>query len=181
VQADFCFNLPFDPQHRLYDPALGGGALLDLGIYPLSFTTMLLGFPERVWGTAQLGETGVDELNALTLGYDRGATAVLTSSMRINRPKEAFVVGSKGYIKVHETFFHPEWLTLAVDGQEPRRVKMPYLGNGYAHEVIETHECLRAGRTESAIMPLDESVRMMGLMDDLRQRWGIQYPGEHAS
>ena len=153
VQADFCFNLPFDPSHRLYNPELGGGALLDLGIYPLSFTTMLLGFPEEVHGEAQIGETAVDELNTMTLIYDNNITAQLTSSMRVFKPRDAFIVGTKGYIKVHEIFFRPDRLTLHIDGEEPQTIDVPYRGNGYPHEVDEVHACLWAGKLESDLMP----------------------------
>ncbi len=178
IQADFCFNLPYDPTHRLYAPELGGSALLDLGIYPLSFTTMLLGFPSEVYGQAILGETGVDELNALTLVFGQDQLAQLTSSMRVEKPREAFVVGSEGYIKIHDPFFFPDRLTLSVNDGEPQTIPIPYQGNGYVHEVEEVHTCLRAGKTESEIMPLHETQKLMRLMDDLRARWGVVFPCE---
>ena len=176
VQADFCFQLPYDPHHRLYDPALGGGALLDLGIYPLSFTTMLLGFPKQVEGIAQLSQTGVDELDSLTLNYGKKTTAQLSCSMAIYKPREAFVVGSKGYIKVHDTFFCPHKLTLGINGQAEKVVELPFKGNGLEHEVEAVNECLNAGMIEHPLMPLDETVQMMALMDKLRADWGITYP-----
>ncbi len=180
VQADFCFHLPFDPQHRLYNPELGGGALLDLGIYPLSFTTILLGFPNEIHGQAQIGKTGVDELNTITLHYDNRIIAQLTSSMVVNKPREAFIVGSKGYIRVHENFFMPDTLTVSLNGKEPQTHNIPYLGNGYPHEVKEVHACLRAGKLESDIMPLDETLQMMKLMDTLRAEWDLHYPNEKS-
>ncbi|WP_420630544.1 Gfo/Idh/MocA family protein [Candidatus Leptofilum sp.] len=178
VQAGFCFNLPFDPAHRLYNRELGGGALLDLGIYPLSFTTMLFGFPDEVYGKAQIGETDVDELNTMTLIYNSNITVQLTSSMRVNKPREAFIVGNRGYIKVHDIFFRPDQLTLHVNGEEPQTVNVPFRGNGYPHEVEEVHACLRDSKLESSQMPLDETLYMMQLMDNLRAQWGIHYPGE---
>lgn len=178
IQADFCFDRPFHPTHRLYNPELGGGALLDLGIYPLSFTTMLLGFPKEVHGWAQMSQTGVDELNALTLIYDDNVTAQLTSGMVAYKPREAFVVGSQGYIKVHDIFFRPDRLTLHLNGQEPQTIDVPFLENGYPHEVEEVHACLRAGKLESPLLPHNETLQMMALMDKLRQQWGISYPGE---
>ena len=178
IQADFCFHLPYNPKHRLYNPDLGGGALLDLGIYPLSFTIMLLGFPKEVQGWAQLSQTGVDELNALTLHYEDGVIAQLTSSMSIYKPREAFVVGTRGYIKVHDIFFCPDRLTLHLNGQEPQTMEVPFLENGYPHEIEEVHACLRAGKIESPLLPHDETMQMMQLMDTLRQQWEIRYPGE---
>ncbi|MCB9004618.1 MAG: Gfo/Idh/MocA family oxidoreductase [Ardenticatenaceae bacterium] len=174
IQADFCFHLPFDAAHRLYNPALGGGALLDLGIYPLSLTTMLLGFPDEVHGQAHIGSTGVDELNALTLVYKQGAMAQLSSSMRLNKPREAFVVGTDGYIKIHDAFFCPDQLTLHVNGRNSETHLIPYKHNGYPHEIEAVHAALDVGQLESDLMPLKESWRMMQLMDDLRAGWGIQ-------
>lgn len=178
VQADFCFHLAFDAGHRLYDPALGGGALLDLGIYPLNFTTQYFGFPQTVQGAAQIGRTGVDELNALTLVYSDGLIAQLASSMVLEKPREALIVGTGGSIKVHDIFFRPDRLTLQRHGHAAETLDVPYAGNGYPHEVEEVHACLRAGRTESPMMPLDDTVRMMRLMDDLRAKWGVVYPDE---
>ena len=177
LTADFCVELPYDPQGRIFNPALGGGALLDLGIYPLSLASMILGEPDSFRTYAHLGATGVDELDAITLIYPR-ATAQLSCSMRIHKPREAFIVGSGGYIKIHDIFFRPLGLTLQRTGREAETVVVPYESNGYIHEVEEVHACLRAGKTESATMPLDETVALLRLMDALRARWGVVYPGE---
>jgi len=178
VQAGFCFLRPFDEQHRPYKRELGGGALLDLGIYPLTLTTMFLGFPQDVYGQAHIGSTEVDELNALTLVYEDGVIAQLTSSMGTSRPVEAMISGSEGYIQIHDFFLRPNRVTICVNGQDPETVTIPYLGNGYPHEVIEVHNCLRAGKTESGLLTQAETQRMMELMDRLRQQWGVVYPGE---
>lgn len=178
ISADFNFHLPFDPDHRLYNRALGGGALLDLGIYPLSLTTMLLGFPDTIESHAVVGETGVDESNGLLLRYANGAVAMLTSGVRGNRPIEALVSGTRGYVKIPHFFLRPDHLILELNGKKPIRHDIPYRGNGYAHEVEEVHACLRAGKRESAIMPLAETQRMMELMDQLRRVWGVTYPPE---
>ena len=179
VQADFCFNLPYDPEHRLYNPDLGGGALLDLGIYPLSFTTMLLGFPSDIKSHTHLSPTGVDELDNMLLIYENGVTASLTCSMRVDRPREAFIVGTAGYIKVHDPFFFPTELTLydkATDQSE--HFSIPFPSNGYLGEVEEVHKCLRENKIESDIMSLDETLNLMKLMDGLRAEWGVRYPQE---
>lgn len=178
VQADFCFIREYDPAHRLYDPHLGGGALLDLGIYPLSFTTQFFGFPEQIDGHADIGPTGVDELDTIRLIYPNGLTASLSCSMRIIKPREAFLIGTEGYIKVHDIFHRPDRLTLNRLGIGPRTVQLPFRGNGYAHEIEEVHACLRAGMTESTIMPLDETLQLMEIMDGLRHSWGVSYPNE---
>lgn len=178
VQADFCRLVPFDPSHRLYDPRLGGGALLDLGIYPLSFAMMLLGRPTQIHGEARLGATGVDESNALTLTFPGGALAQLTSSFRGTKPYEACVVGSRGRIEVRHPFFCPERMTVHRDDAELEDLVLPARGNGYVHEVEEVHRCLQSGLVESSVMPLDETVAAMALMDSLRLQWGVSYPGE---
>jgi hypothetical protein len=99
-------------------------------------------------------------------------------SMTIYKPREAFIVGSQGYIKVHDIFFRPNRLTLHLAGREPQTSDHPYAGNGYLHEIEEVHACLRAGQTESALMPLDETLGLMRLMDGLRADWGLRYPQE---
>ncbi len=178
VKADFCINVRYDPAHRLYNPHLGGGALLDLGIYPLSFTTMLLGLPDEVTATAHKSPEGVDELDAITLRYGNQVLAQLTCSMRITLPIEATIIGSEGNIRVHSPFFRPGALSLHQPGKAPKNHLIPYRSNGYIHEVEEVHGCLRAGLTESAQMTLAETLALMRLMDRMRANWGFRYPGE---
>ncbi|GAP62120.1 hypothetical protein ARMA_0543 [Ardenticatena maritima] len=177
IQADFCFHAPFDPHSRLYNPALGGGALLDVGIYPLSLATMLLGFPDEVQGNALLAPTGVDATNALMLIYPE-SLALLSSSVAVEKPQEAWIVGDEGRIHLHAPFFHPEQVTLERYGEPPLTCTFPHPDHGYGYEIAEVHACLRAGLTESPRMPLDESQRLLALMDTLRARWGVRYPGE---
>lgn len=178
VQADFCINLPFDPDHRLYDLERAGGALLDLGIYPLSFASMVLGPARRVHGRAQIGQSGVDELDAITLSYDQGAFASLNCGMRGYKPREAFIIGSEGYVKVHNIFFRPDRLSLHLIGQDPEDFHFPIEGNGYQYEIQEVHRCLQSGQIESHMMPLDESLSLMKQMDELRSAWNLVYPDE---
>ncbi len=178
ITADFNFNHPFDPKHRLYNPELGGGALLDLGIYPLSFTTNLLGFPDHIDTRATIGSTGVDEFGAYLLDYANGAKALLSSGMRTNRPISALVSGSLGSIEVPHMFLRPDHLVVHLDGKKPKKHKLPYRSNGYIHEVEAVHACLNAGQTECDVMPLDETQQMMALFDRLRANWGVHYPTE---
>lgn len=180
IQGDFCVNFPYDANHRIYKRELGGGALLDLGIYPISLTTMLLGLPDKVLSYAHLAPTGVDELNTMNFIYEHGASALLTSSSRINRPVDALIAGTKGYIKIHAPFFRPSTLTLHLDGREPKNFEYPFLSNGYIYEVEEVHRCLEAGLLESSTMSLDESLALMRLMDGLRAQWGVTYPIDEA-
>lgn len=116
VVADFGFRAPFDPHSRLFDPALGGGALLDVGIYPLSLASMVLGRPVRVVGLAHLGVTGVDEQSACVLEYAQGQLAVLYSAVRTTTPTEACILGTEGSIRIHAPMYRPERLTLSRTG-----------------------------------------------------------------
>ncbi len=176
LQADFCLDIPFDPANRLFNLDLGGGALLDLGIYPLSFATMLLGAPQTVEGEARVGATGVDETNSITLEFASGAIAQLASSSRSYKPHTAHVIGREGRIEIPE-FFHPSRFVIH-RGSDREEMQFPIRGNGYVHEVEEVHRCIRAGLTESPVLPLAETVATMELMDELRRRWGVVYPGE---
>lgn len=181
LQADFTFDIEFDPDHRLFSPELGGGALLDVGIYPLALASMVLGDPATISGQTILGRTGVDELDGITLTYASEALAVLSCGIRAQKPQEASITGSIGRIVIHPPFHCPDTLTLYSGDDEPETVKIPYSGNGYVHEVMEVNRCLRDGLLESPLMPLDETVRLMRQMDTLRAQWGVRYPGEQMS
>jgi predicted dehydrogenase len=178
VQPHFSFNIPYDPNGRLYDPALAGGALLDMGIYPATLAHMFLGKPDKILSAAHFGETGVDELNAAIWQYDRGAQAIITSSQRLERPCDAYITGSQGYIHLHENFWHTQTVTIKQSGSEPEVIQIPYEGNGYGYEVREVHDCLRAGKLESAVVSHADTLEIMTLLDEMRGQWGLVYPSE---
>jgi predicted dehydrogenase len=178
LQADFGFRTSFNPQTRLFDPALGGGALLDVGIYTASLASMIFGTPERVSSMAHLGETGIDEQSAMLLGYSGGRLALLSQAIRTNSPHEALLLGTNGKIRVHSSWWKQTTMTLSVDGRPDEQIDLPTVGNGYNYEAAEVGRCLRAGRTESDVMPLDETLAIMRTMDELRAQWGLRYPGE---
>jgi predicted dehydrogenase len=178
LQVDFGFRTSFNPQGRLFDPALGGGALLDVGIYPVSLASMIFGTPERVTGMAHLGETGVDEQSAMIFGYAGGRLALLSQAIRTNSPHEALLLGTAGKIRVHSSWWKQTTITLSVDGKPDEVIDVPTAGNGYNYEAAEVGRCLRAGLTESAVMPLDETLAIMRSLDEVRAQWGLRYPGE---
>ncbi|MGB8857440.1 MAG: Gfo/Idh/MocA family oxidoreductase [Burkholderiales bacterium] len=180
LQADFCFNAPFNPAGRLFNPALGGGALLDIGVYPLNLASMIFGAPERLTGMAHLGKSGIDEQNAILIGYSGGRMAALYSSNRIDSPVEAVIMGSKGSIRLHRLMHHPERLTLSVDGSPDKIIHMPVDGYGYGYETEEVMNCIRAGKIESCAMPLDETLAIIKTMDALREQWGLVYSADLA-
>jgi len=178
LSADFGFRAPFDPHGRLFDPHLGGGALLDVGVYTVSLASMVFGPPARVTSMAHLGPTGVDEQAAVVLGYERGQLAVLTTAVRTSTPQEATLMGTGGHIRIHSQWWHPTMLTLSVEGREEEVIHLPFEGNGYHYEAAEVMRCLRAGRLESEVMPLDETLGIMRTMDRIRAQWGLRYPME---
>ena len=178
LTADFGFRKDFDPSHRLFDPALGGGALLDVGVYLVSLASLFLGRPTQIRSLAQIGPSGVDERAALLFGYDGGRFAQLTAAITAATPQTATIVGATGSIALQPLWWRVSTFTLAPNGGQPETFETPYTGNGYCHEAAEAMRCLRAGALESPAMPLDETVAVMETLDRVRAEWGLRYPGE---
>lgn len=178
LMADLGFRAEFDPKHRLFDPHLGGGALLDVGVYPVSFASMILGTPVKVTSLAHLAATGVDEQSGMLLGYAQGQLALLASAVRTDIPSEAVIMGTEGRIRVHAPIYCPVRLTLSRPEQGDEVIDAPMEGNGYNYQAVEVMDCLRAGKLESEIMPLDETWQIMRTMDQIRAPWGLKYPME---
>lgn len=180
VEADFGFRAGFNPQSRLFDPQLGGGALLDVGVYVVSFASMILGTPDRFAGLATLGETGVDEQSAMILGHPSGALAILSTAVRTNTPHNAVILGEEGRIVIQPPFWKPTKMTVSRSGKPDEIIEIPFVGSGFNYEAEEVGHCLAAGKLESDLLPLDESLAIMRTMDTLRSQWGITYPTERA-
>ncbi|MGX1370486.1 putative dehydrogenase [Streptomyces canus] len=183
VQADFGLAGPFPPSHRLRDPAQGGGALLDLGVYPVSFAHLLLGEPSDVTAKAVLSEEGVDLQTGAMLSWDSGALASLHCSLTGGTATIASVTGSLGRIDIPNGFFHPDRFVLHRDGREPEEfVADPADGprSSLKHEAREVMRALRAGETESPLVPLEGTLAVMRTLDAIRERIGVRYPGERA-
>jgi predicted dehydrogenase len=173
VQADLGVQRPFDPQDRLFALELGGGALLDLGVYVVSFAQMLLGTPDTVTATGSLFPTGVDAEAAVQLGWADGRSASLLASLRTALPGSARVFGTEGWIDVLPRFHHPQTIVLHRGDDEPVTVTRPQLGGGYAHELAEVGDCLRAGRTESAVMPLADTLAVQDVLEQAARQLGV--------
>lgn len=180
VQADFGIVGPAEPTHRLRDPKQGGGALLDLGVYPISFAHLVLGAPAEISALATLTLDGVDESTGIVLGYDSGAVATLSCSMVASGPNNAVVSGTEGRIELPNGSFNPDHLVLHRFGHEPTefRPATPTVGIGYGHEATEVMRCLAAGETESPLVPLDGSLAVMATLDAIRAKIGVRYPEE---
>lgn len=183
VQADFGLAGPFPPAHRLRDPAQGGGALLDLGVYPVSFAQLLLGEPSDIAARAVLSDEGVDLQTGALLSWESGALASVHCSIVGGTATVASVTGSHGRIDIPDGFFHPERFVLHRDGRDPEVFTAdPADGprTSYKHQAREVMRALRAGRTESELVPLDGTLAVMRTLDAIRDRVGVRYPGEGA-
>jgi len=178
LTADFGFRTGVTNESRLFNPTLAGGALLDVGIYTLSLASMVFGVqPSRIAAMAHIGETGVDEQSSMTLGYDGGQLAQLSSAIRTETPQGATIIGTLGYIYI-PGFWHAANATVHIKGKEPQSFEIPFEGIGYQYEAQEVMNCLREGRTESKIMPLQESLDIMRTMDKVREQCGLKFPIE---
>jgi predicted dehydrogenase len=173
VQGDLGVTAPTDPSDRFYNPAIGGGALFDLTVYPLSFAQMVLGTPDTVTATGILDAGGVDIEEAVLLGWADGRSATLFTSLRCPTPGQVRVYGTGGWIDVLPRFHHPDTIVLHRDGAEPETITAPALGDGYSHELIEVTECVAAGRPESAVMPLADTVAVQDAMGQVADQLGM--------
>ena len=175
IQADLGVDRPYDESDRLFDPAQGGGALLDLGVYPVSFAQYFLGVPDLVSVAGSLAPTGVEWEVGLLLAYADGRAATVLGSLRHQTPGAARIFGTEGWIEVPPRFHHPKRIVLHRKGREPEEIVRPPLGGGYAHELIEVTECLREGRTESSVMPLDDTLAVQRILNDACEELGVQH------
>jgi predicted dehydrogenase len=175
VQADLGVQRDFDPEDRLFSHELGGGALLDLGVYVVSFAQMLLGSPDTVSAVGSQFPTGVDAEASLLLGYADGRSATLLTSLRNALPGQARVFGTQGWIDVPPRFHHPRTIVLHRGDAEPETITRPQLGGGYAHELIEVTECLHAGRAESAVMPLADTLAVQDVLQQAADQLGVDH------
>jgi predicted dehydrogenase len=165
VTADHGQWFAEDPAFRLFAPELGGGALLDLGIYPVSFASMVLGTPSRIVAIGDPAFTGVDAQTSMLFGYDGGAQALLTCTLRAKSPTRAAIVGTKARIEVDGDFYAPTAVSLITRDGEATRVESDHEGRGLRHQADEVARLLAAGELESPLMPLDETISIMATMD----------------
>ncbi|MGI4790716.1 MAG: Gfo/Idh/MocA family protein [Janthinobacterium lividum] len=176
-QGDFGFRAGVNPEGRLFNLALAGGGMMDVGVYPISLASMILGTPTEMTSLAEIGPTGVDEQAAILFKYDGGQLAAITTGIRINTQHEVFILGTEGSLKLHAPWWNLSTLTVNANGKS-EEVSVPFDGGGFNYEAQEVQDCLRAGKNESAIMPLDETLSILKTMDTLRGQWGLKYPME---
>jgi dihydrodiol dehydrogenase / D-xylose 1-dehydrogenase (NADP) len=177
--ADFAVYFDFDATHRLFAPDLGGGALLDLGVYPISFASMVMGNqPQEIVSRVNMAQTGVDDTASMVFRYSDGTMANLFTSSRFEGPTEAIIIGSLGTIRVHSKFLHPDRVTLEVRDGTHQTVHIPLEWHGLSYQAMEVMGQMQAGNTQSPLMPWQESVAIMETLDRIRADWGLVYPSE---
>lgn len=164
---------------RLYDPNLAGGALLDVGVYPITYTIDLMGrLPDKITSSAYLGKSGIDEMNVIAMCYDNGTMADLSSSVCAYTSNEAIIVGDKGKIVVPNFWSAEHAEAYNENGEVIASFHSPFTANGYEYEAAEVNLCLREGKKESDRLPLTDTLEIMKVMDSLRAEWGLVYPQE---
>ncbi|SDT75710.1 Predicted dehydrogenase [Actinoplanes derwentensis] len=175
IHADFGLQGPFEAEHRLRDPKLGGGALLDLGVYPIHLAHLILGVPASAQAWSHLTPERVDETTGVLLGYEAGAVAALTCSINGPSRNAASITGTTGRIDLPEGFFVPRSFVLNQQGKEPETFEFPFEGSGYQFEAAEVQRCLLAGELESPLVPHSTTLEVMALLDALRDQVGVNY------
>ncbi|MGO8860576.1 MAG: Gfo/Idh/MocA family protein [Acidimicrobiales bacterium] len=177
VEADFGFRSPVQPEHRHFSRELGGGALLDLGIYPVQLCSLVLGPVEHVVAAGSIGETGVDEQVVAVLTHTGGTLGVVKAAVRVGMACTARIAGTEGWIDIPALMHCPTSLTISTRaGSE--HIDGSYQGNGLRFEIAEVHRLLALGRTESDIMALDETIALASVLDSIRAKIGLVFPGE---
>lgn len=171
LTADFGFRAEPVDEPRLFDSRNGGGALFDVGVYPISLASMLFASPTTRYGIADMGSTGVDETAAIILGHAGGRLALLHTAVRLDTVQEAILTGTTGRIRIHSPWWRPTLMTVTRAGQTDERFEFPLPGNGYEYQAEEVMACLRSQRLESDLMPLDESLSILRTVDALRVQW----------
>lgn len=182
--ADHTQQLSTDPLSRILNPVLGGGALLDLGIYPVSFAHDLFGAPTSVLADAAMTPTGVDRQTAIVLAFDGGRQAVLHTALDTRGPNRAVILGTQGRIEIDPVWYAPTRFTVydsagAIVETFDEQAQLDTLrGRGMHFQAEELERLVAEGRTGGSIMPPEESVRVMETLDEVRRQIGLEYPRE---
>ncbi|NEM91273.1 Gfo/Idh/MocA family protein [Galbitalea soli] len=179
VIADHNQSLPTDPSHRLQNPDLGGGALLDLGVYPVSFAYDVLGAPTKVLAISSPTPTGVDRQTAMLFEYAEGQQAVLHTALDTRGPNRASILGTKARIEIDETWYTPTTFTVfGAHDEVLEEWDSPVEGRGMQFQAAEMERLIAEGHGERDILPPAESVAVMETLDGIRRQIGLRYPGE---
>ncbi len=172
VRADFGFKGDNNLESRVYSKALGGGSLLDIGIYPVYLSILTLGVPDDIKTMVRWTQTRVDSFCAMLFDYKNKAKAILESTIEAETPTEAYIYGTKGTIKLHTRFHHTEKLSVITEeGEEVYENKL--IGNGYIYEIEEVEKCLIKNKKESEKHSLADSLKLIKIIDSVKENIGI--------
>jgi predicted dehydrogenase len=182
VRHEFGLGIPFDPGHRLYDLENGGGALLDLGVYPATFAHVFLGHPDQVITVGTLAESGADDIVAMQWLYGGVPKAQLWVSVSTAAPNEAAILGTDGWIRILAPALRPRGLVVhSADTEYTIEDPLAGQGTGYGPEIREVARCLRAGVAESPLIPHADTIAILELLDEGRATLGVTYPSERKA
>lgn len=171
LQADFGFNAEVDPMSRLFNKDLGGGALLDVGIYNISYSSFIFGnYPKNIKSNLYIGKTGVDECVSINLEYEEGKQAQLYSAINLDTVRDANIIGTKGRIRIPK-FSNADTAYILIDGKE-EKIEMPFDINGFEYQIREVSKCINEGKLQSDIMSLNDSIEIMNIMDSVKNSGG---------
>jgi len=175
VQADFGFSTPFDVDSRLFNKALGGGSILDVGVYPISLATLLLGEPSGIQSFSKLSSTGVDEYANIILQYPNGATTHLFSAITTQTAIEATIIGTKGRIKVDSPWYMATDFTVILNDGTTKPYSFPHLTNGFEYEIVEVMNCLKNRLLQSNLVTHYQTLVVSKIMNDVLKQTGVVY------
>ena len=171
VNASFCFNMPFDAENRLFNPKLAGGSLFDAGVYPIEFTTGILGEnPTKVSGFAKYSETGVDEFVAMNMSFESGALANLSCGLSANTSQDAYVYGTKGHVVVYN-FLGSKKAELYDNENKLVQVFEEDFKDGFIYEIKHFADLYRNNKIESPIIPLKDTIACAEIFDELMEQF----------
>lgn len=176
IKADFGFNAPFDPRGRIFNQQLGGGALLDIGVYPAFLALLIMGKPTGIKAFAKMSLSGVDQEIGAVLQYEDGRLAHLHANIAAKTKTEAFIYGEKGTIHLHTRWHEQTSMSLLLNDARPQNFHFDYKGKGYHYEATHVMDCLQSGALESTLLPLQFSNDLTTLLDNIRKEAGIVYP-----
>ena len=174
VSADFCYSLTPEEEPKIYLNNMAGGSLLDVGIYGLHFASLFLGSKPELINAVSNVQNGVDVHTHVLLRYNGGAIADISSAIGVKKPENAYIYGSKGHICL-PTFYGAQELLLTV-GENTRKIVKPSIGDGFEEEIYEACNCINSGKNESDTLPLNESIAILEIMDEIRKQIGVKYP-----
>jgi predicted dehydrogenase len=167
-----------DPDHRLFAPVLGGGALLDLGVYPVSFASMIFGTPTKTTAVSDPAFTGVDAQTVVISQYEGGRQSISFTTLETRSANQACINGTEARIEIDGVFYTPGNFSLITRDGAVERFEIPHQGHGLRHQAAEVGRCLRQGLLESPILTLAETLSIMETMDEVRRQIGLRYSWE---